>query len=126
MDFRDVPNLLKFQEHARSKPDCEITMDAYRRIREILQPAPKPPDMMGFDPGSSMENLRASCEAVEKATRVVWACAVSTNQVNPPIWDYTPDYTASIEYFVNLNPLELMALTTKHRIQWEETLRKQI
>ena len=42
MNFRDVPNLLKFEIHARSHSEDEIIMDGYRRIREVIAPVPRP------------------------------------------------------------------------------------
>ena len=42
MNFRDVPNLLKFEQHARLNSEDEIVMDCYRRIRELIAPVPRP------------------------------------------------------------------------------------
>ena len=36
MNFRDVPNLLKFEQYARQNAEDEIVMDCYKRIREII------------------------------------------------------------------------------------------
>jgi hypothetical protein len=121
MNFRDVPNLMKFEQHARSHTDDQIVMDCYRRIREVIAPAPKPPGVLDFSNGTPVEGLKASCEAVEKSTRLLWACAAATDNISPRIWDYLPDYESSIEYFLDLNDLELMAVTKMHRITWEET-----
>jgi hypothetical protein len=119
MNFRDVPSLLKFEQYARQHAENEIVMDCYRRIREVITPAPQPPS--GFDGGSTfaVAGLKASCEAVEKSTRLLWACAVATGNVRPPMWDYLPDYQASLEYFLGLGDLELMAVTQRHRLDWE-------
>ena len=38
MNFRDVPNLYKFEQYARLHSDDEIIMDCYRRIREVIAP----------------------------------------------------------------------------------------
>ena len=120
MNFRDVPNLQKFEQHARSHSDNEIVMDCYKRIREIITPVPKPPNSYEYN-GAAMTDLRASCEAVEKSTRLLWACAAATNQISPHPWDYLPDYQSSLDYFLALNDLELMAVTKSHRIAWEAT-----
>ncbi len=121
MNFRDVPNLLKFEHHARGHSENEIVMDTYKRIRDVIAPVPKPPSAFGFTgDNAAVADLKASCEAVEKSTRILWACAAATDQVNPRPWDYLPDYKASLEYFLSLNDLELMAVTKQHRIAWEE------
>ena len=121
MNFRDVPNLLKFEQHARSHSEDEIIMDGYRRIREVIAPVPRPSADLNFGQGTPVDSLRASCEAVEKSTRLLWACAAATDNISPRIWDYLPDYESSIAYFMELNDLELMAVTKLHRITWEET-----
>ncbi len=119
MNFRDVPNLLKFEQHARGHSDDEIIMDCYKRIREVIAPVPKPPE--AWDLGDApVDDLKASCEAVEKSTRLLWACAAATDQISPRPWDYLPDYQSSLDYFLALNDLELMAVTQQHRINWEE------
>ncbi len=121
MNFRDVPNLLKFEHHARLNSEDEIVMDTYKRIRDVIAPVPRPSVVLDFGGGAPVENLKASCEAVEKSTRLLWACAAATDQITPPLWDYLPDYESSITYFLELNDLELMAVTKAHRIAWEET-----
>jgi hypothetical protein len=120
MNFRDVPNLLKFEQHARNHSEDEIIMDGYKRIREVIAPVEKPSSGLDFGQGTSVESLKASCEAVEKSTRLLWACAAATDNISPRIWDYVPDYDSSISYFTELNDLELMAVTKLHRITWEE------
>jgi hypothetical protein len=120
MNFRDVPNLLKFEQHARIHSEDEIIMDGYRRIREVIAPVPKPSVDLDFGQGTPVDSLRASCEAVEKSTRLLWACAAATDNITPRIWDYLPDYESSIAYFMELNDLELMAVTKLHRITWED------
>jgi hypothetical protein len=121
MNFRDVPTLLKFEQHARVHSDDEIIMDCYKRIREVIAPVPNPPAAFDFDGAAPVDDLKASCEAVERSTRLLWACAAATDQIAPPLWDYLPDYKSSIDYFLNLNDLELMAVTQQHRIAWEAT-----
>jgi hypothetical protein len=121
MNFRDVPNLLKFEIHARQNAENEIILDCYRRIRDVIAPVPRPSSVLDFgNAGTPVDSLRASCEAVEKSTRLIWACAVATDNVTARMWDYLPDYDASIAYFSDLNDLELMAVTKQHRITWEE------
>jgi len=120
MNFRDVPNLLKFEHHARHHSDDEIVMDCYRRIREVIAPVPQPPSGYDPGPGAPIGDLKASCEAVEKSTRLLWACAAATDMIIPPLWDYRPDYEASLSYFLELNDLELMAVTRLHYLAWEQ------
>ena len=120
MNFRDVPNLLKFEHHARNHSEDEIVMDCYKRIREVIAPVPKPPSALEFAGAGAVADLMASCEAVEKSTRLLWACAAATDKLAPRLWDYVPDYESSLDYFLGLNDLELMAITKPHRITWEE------
>jgi hypothetical protein len=120
MNFRDVPNLQKFEQHARTHSDNEIIMDCYKRVRELIAPVPKPPDPLHFN-RAPVADLKASCEAVEKSIRLIWACAAATNQIAPPLWETPPDYDAALEYFLGLKDLDLMAVTQKHRITWEST-----
>jgi hypothetical protein len=122
MNFRDVPNLHKFEEHARGHSDDEIVMDCYKRIREVIAPAPRLADMTGMDGEAPVADLKASCEAVEKSTRLLWACAAATDQILPRLWDYLPDYASSLDYFLAINDLELMAITKQHQIIWEATV----
>lgn len=118
MNFRDIPSLLKFEQHARNHSDDEIIMDCYRRIREVIAPAPGPESELSGGP--PVAELKAGCEAVEKSTRLLWACAAATDNIEPALWDYRPDYQASLEYFLGLGDLELMAVTTQHRLAWGE------
>ena len=118
MNFRDLPNLLKFEQHARAHSENEIVMDCYKRIRDVIAPVPKPPEAFELT-GAPVADLKASCEAVEKATRLLWACAAATDQITPRLWDYLPDYTSSLDYFLGLKDLELMAVTQRHSITWE-------
>ena len=121
MNFRDVPNLHKLEAHARQNSENEIIMDCYKRIRDVIAPVPKPSAVLDFGHGAPVDSLRASCEAVEKSTRLLWACAAATDHIAPRLWDYLPDYDSSIAYFQDLDDLELMAVTKSHRITWEET-----
>ncbi len=118
MNFRDIPNLLKFEQYARSHSDSEIVMDCYKRIRDVIAPVPQ--GVMALEGGAPLEELKASCEAVEKSTRLLWACAAATDQIVPPLWEYVPEYESSLDYFLGLGDLELMAITRQHRLTWEE------
>lgn len=120
MNFRDVPNLLKFEQHARGHSEDEIVMDCYKRIREVIAPVPKLSNVLDLAGSAPLDNLKASCQAVEKSTRLLWACAAATDNIAPRLWDYLPDYESSIAYFLGLNDLELMAVTKNHHITWEE------
>ena len=121
MNFRDVPNLLKFEQYARLHSENQIVMDCYRRVREMIAKVAKPPSVIDFGGGApDIDAMKDSCAAVEKSTRLLWACAAATNNINPPIWDYLPDYDSSIDYFISLEDLELMAVTKLHKIAWEE------
>ena len=119
MNFRDVPNLLKFEQYARANSENEIVMDCYKRVRELIAPVPKPPGSAPASTAKPVADLKASCEAVEKSTRLIWACAAATDQIVPRLWDYLPDYTSSLDYFLSLKDLELMAVTQRHSITWE-------
>jgi hypothetical protein len=118
MNFRDVPNLLRFEQYARRHYEDEIVMDCYKRIREVIAPVPEPPDPLHFNSGG-VADLKASCEAVEKSTRLLWACAAARDEITPRLWAYVPDYHSSLDYFLALNDLELMAVTQRHRVKWE-------
>ena len=120
MTFRDVPSLLKFEQHARAHSDDEVIMDCYRRIREVLAPVPPPPEVLDLTGDTPVDGLKASCEAIEKSTRLLWACAAATNNIAPALWVHVPDYQASLDYFCALGDLELMAVTERHRLAWEE------
>ena len=96
MNFRDVPNLQKFEQYARANSENEIVMDCLQARPRTHHPCPKPPDPLKFN-REPVADLKASCEAVEKSTRLIWACAAATDQIVPPLWDYLPDYTSSLD-----------------------------
>ena len=98
-------------------------MDCYRRIRDVIAPVPQP--SIGHEPGEGapIGDLKAGCEAVEKSTRLLWACAAATDHIAPRLWDYVPDYASSLAYFLELDDLELMAVTKLHHITWEQCVR---
>jgi hypothetical protein len=97
-------------------------MDAYRKVRDLIRDAPAPPNPLETGKHLSVESLRESCAAIEKSTRILWACAAATNHIDPPLWDYTADYPAALTYFSELDDIELMAITKIHRIEWERNL----
>jgi hypothetical protein len=119
MEFRDVPGLHKFEQHARHHSDDEIVMDCYRRIREVIGPVPRAVEVLGWMSAPAMDELKVSCAAIEKSTRLLWACAAATDHIAPALWEYVPDYAASLDYFLALDDLELMAVTQQHRLLWD-------
>jgi hypothetical protein len=124
MEFRDAPNLKRFADHARANDTCEITMDAYRRVRDLIAPVPAPAASVDVQAGVTVESMKETLAAIEKSNRIIWACAAATDCVTPAIWEYTPDYNSALEYFQSLDDLELMAITKNYRISWEQTLQR--
>jgi hypothetical protein len=126
MKFTDVPNLDKFHRHVQKVPDCPITQDAYRQVKELIEPAPPPtPNSLNMADASHVQALAQSCAAIEKSNRIIWACAAATDHISPPMWDYVPDYQSVLEYFRQLPDLELMRVTHEYRIVWEQQIHKQ-
>lgn len=121
MECSDIPALAKFEEFVQQHADSAIALDSLERVREIITPAPRPLTSfeMGTDP-EQMLKLKASCEAVEKATRVIWACAAAMGQITPPMWEEVPDFESALEYFNQLSYLELMAATNEFSLGWEK------
>jgi hypothetical protein len=121
MECSDIPALGKFARFVAEYPDEEVVQTSYRMVMDIIGPAPKPLSAfeMGMDPGQMLK-LKESCEAVEKATRVIWACAAATDQIDPPMWDEIPAFDSAFEYFNTLPPIELMAATKEYVIIWEK------
>ncbi|NJK90471.1 MAG: hypothetical protein HC904_00750 [Blastochloris sp.] len=124
MKFTDVPTLAKFEKHALANPECRITQHSFETVRQIIEQVHVPSDA-GFNvhETSAILNLKERCMAVEKSTRIIWACACATDHVSPPKWDFIPDYQSALEYFQGLTDLELMAETKEHRITWEQVIR---
>jgi hypothetical protein len=123
MKFTDVPTLAKFEKHALAHPECPITSQAYVAVKEIIEPV----DNAAFNgynvhETAAIMSLKERCVAVEKSTRIIWACACATDHVAPPKWDFIPDYQSAIDYFQGLSDLELMAETKEHRITWEQVI----
>lgn len=121
MECSDIPALAKFEEFVQQHADSAIALDSLERVKEIIAPAPRPLTSfeMGTDP-EQMLKLKASCEAVEKATRVIWACAAATGEIIPPMWEEVPDFESALEYFNQLSYLELMAATNEFGLGWEK------
>jgi hypothetical protein len=122
MIFRDVPSLARFEQYARGNSTCPITMETYRRVRELISDVSSPSQVLDMAAQAPVEGLKASCAAIEKSTRILWACAAATGHVHPPLWEYLPDFESSVEYFGSLDDLELMAVTKQHRIDWDQVV----
>lgn len=122
MNFEEVPILRKFKEHVQSRPDCTVTRQAMEKVEALLGQV-----QSSEGPGSGgampVEMLALRCSVIEKATRVLWACASATNQIEPVMWEQSPDFEASLKYFQQLPHLEFMRVTEKHRIKWEQGIR---
>jgi hypothetical protein len=123
MKFKDVPTLAKFEKHALANPDCLITQQSFHAVKEIIEPVDaSESNSYNLHETAAIMNLKERCVAVEKSTRLIWACACATDHVNPPKWDFIPDYQSAIDYFQGLTDLELMAETKEHRITWEQVI----
>ncbi|MDD5262971.1 MAG: hypothetical protein PHD76_14095 [Methylacidiphilales bacterium] len=123
MKFSEVPSLAKFEKHALANSGCPITQYAYKAVSEIIGPV----ETMGnsgynLHETAALLNLKTRCEAIEKSTRIIWACAAATDHVKPRKWDYVPDFQSALDYFKQLGDLELMAETKDHRITWEQKI----
>lgn len=120
MECNDIPALARFEKYARTNRDCDVTQSTLARVRELIAPVPKPLGNLASPSDTMMINgLKQSCEAVEAATRIIWACAATTDQITPPIWLELPDFDEAIMYFRTLSDLDLMALTKEYRLAWE-------
>jgi len=121
MDCSDIPALAKFEEFVLQHQDSPVAVGSLDMVRQIITPAPRPLTSfeMGTDPDQMMK-LKASCEAVEKATRVIWACAAAHGEINPPMWEEVPDFESALEYFNHLSYLDLMAATNEYSLGWEK------
>jgi hypothetical protein len=123
MKFTDVPTLAKFEKHALANPDCAITQQSFQAVKEIIEPVDNANNNFhNLHETAAIMNLKERCVAVEKSTRIIWACACATDHVSPPKWDFIPDYQSGLEYFQGLSDLELMAETKDHRITWEQVI----
>ncbi|MEM6820705.1 MAG: hypothetical protein AAF558_02020 [Verrucomicrobiota bacterium] len=124
MKFKDVPNLAKFERFAQENLDHEIIQHAYRMVEARLESVPDAGHnpMAGHGPEEIM-SMKDRCEAVEETTRIIWACAAATDNINPPMWENgAPTFENALEYIWNLPDLEWMDVTHKHRIVWEKAI----
>lgn len=123
MKFIDVPTLAKFEKHATSLPDCPITQQCFQAVKSILDEVDDSASQASnLHETAAIMGLKERCVAVEKSTRIIWACACATDHVMPPKWEYTPDFESSLTYFQSLPDLELMDETKNHRITWEKKI----
>jgi hypothetical protein len=122
MKCSDVPTFAKFEKWVRQHSEDPILADGFHQVSEILASAPRPLTSreMATDP-AQMFKLKESCQAVEKATRVMWACAAATNNITPPMWEEVPDFGSALEYFNQLGDLDLMAATEEYRLIWDNS-----
>ncbi|MFQ3671246.1 MAG: hypothetical protein SNJ84_07290 [Verrucomicrobiia bacterium] len=120
MKCSDVPSFARFEAYVRQNGDDPNLVRGFREVTEALASAPRPLTNreMAMDPGQMLK-LKASCEAVEKATRIMWACAAASDNIEPPMWEEIPDYESALDYFNQLTDLELMAATEEYRLRWE-------
>jgi len=120
MKFTEIPALAKFEKHSLAHLECSITQQAYQAVKEIIDPVDSSTgNESNLHETVAILSLKRRCQAVEKSTRVIWACACATDHVKPPKWDYVPDFQSSLDYFKALPDLELMKETKHHRIVWE-------
>jgi len=122
MKFTEVPTLSKFERHALSRPECHITQHCYEAVKKLIDPVEVSQKGVFMHETAALMNLKARCEALEKSTRMIWACAAATDYVTPRKWDYIPDYESALQYFDALSDLDLMAETKHHRIIWEQKI----
>lgn len=120
MKCSDIPALARFEAYVRAHREDPILVRGFEEVSATIARAPRPltSSEMGMDP-RQMIKLKESCEAVEKATRIIWACAAATDNIEPPMWEEIPDYDSALHYFNQLSDLELMAATQQYRLRWE-------
>lgn len=121
MEFTEAPTLAKFQLYAAAHPECQITQWTYQSVWQIIDPLPNRQTSLAIGE-NEVQNLAASCAAVEKSNRLIWACAAATDNITPPIWGAPPNFRDALDYFQNLGDLDLMALTDAHRLRWEREI----
>ncbi len=120
MKCSDVPSFARFEAHVRKNSEDPILVRGFHEVAAALSAAPRPLTSieMAMDP-AQMFKLKESCEAVERATRIMWACAAASDNIEPAMWEEVPDYDSALHYFNQLTDLELMAATEEHRLAWE-------
>ncbi|MEM9400268.1 MAG: hypothetical protein AAF984_08665 [Verrucomicrobiota bacterium] len=122
MELCDIPALARFEKHAKEYQDCSITQSCLTRVKELIEAVPPPSQLLPTENNTDtmiIRGLRESCQAVEESTRIIWACAACTSQINPLLWDYNPDFNEALIYFRTLSDLDFMALTKEYRLSWE-------
>ena len=118
MNFRDIPNLKKF-EAARPRQLGE------RDRHGLLQTHPRSHHARPQAPQSARIQRRRHDrpQGQLRSRRKIDPPALGLRRRHRPDsprpWDYLPDYHSSLDYFLALNDLELMAVTKSHRITWE-------
>lgn len=120
MKCSDVPSFARFEAHVRKHEEDPILVRGLHEVSKALAAAPRPLTNreMATDP-AQMLKLKESCEAVERATRIMWACAAASDNIEPAMFEEIPDYDSALYYFNQLTDLELMAETQQHRLRWE-------
>jgi hypothetical protein len=126
MKFSEIPNLSKFERFAAEHSDDEIVQHAYHMVEARLLQVVEPDEgtsVLHLNPHGPEQLLimKDRCAAVEESTRIIWACAAATGNINPPMWDDgNPDFQEAVNYFWELPDLEWMELTHHYRILWEK------
>ncbi len=126
MKFSEVPNLAKFEQFVQHNTANEIVQHAYKMVEARLGQVPdvaQPGQMPSHGP-EELIAMKDRCAAIEESTRIIWACAAATDNINPPMWeDGAPDFQDAVNYFWALPDLEWMELTHVYRISWEKGIR---
>ncbi len=129
MKFSEVPNLSKFEKFASTNPDEEVVQQAYSMVALRLQEVEEPEKPSGPVNPHGPENLlsmKDRCAAIEESTRIIWACAAVTGNIEPAMWeDGVPEFQEALNYFWGLPDLEWMDLTEHYRITWEKRIGSQ-
>ena len=124
MKFSEVPTLAKFEKHALANPSCAITQYCYKAVADVISSVESlQGSSYNLHETTALLNLKDRCVAMEKSTRIIWACAAATDHVVPRKWEYIPDFESALNYFQSLGDIELMAETKDHRISWEQKIR---
>ena len=100
-----------------------ITQYSYQAVREIIEGVVSAKDVgRNLHETTVLLSLKTRCQAMEKTTRIIWACAAATDHVVPRKWSFIPDFQSALHYFQTLSDLDLMAETKDHRITWEQKI----
>ncbi len=126
MKFSEIPNLSKFERFASENPEDEVVQHAYSMVAIRLEQVKEPePSFRSINPHGPEEliAMKDRCAAIEESTRIIWACAAATGNIDPPMWeDGNPDFQEAVNYIWELPDLEWMDLTKHHRIAWEKRI----